>query len=92
MCKRPLLLLLLPTCAHLCPLLLLLLPTYVQDMEWRDYVRGKDLHKFLSSNQELLDQHTKPQGPGRCGCIVLWYTSLSMMLESPPVHVVVTSS
>jgi hypothetical protein len=44
-------------------------------MEWRDYVRGKDLHKFLSSNQELLDQHTKPQGPGGCGRTALVYTS-----------------
>jgi hypothetical protein len=36
-----------------------------QDYEWRDYVRGKDLAKYLRGKQELLDQFTKPQGPGR---------------------------
>lgn len=37
----------------------------IEDYEWRDYVRGKDLQKFFKGRQDLLDQHTKPQGPGR---------------------------
>lgn len=48
-----------PCCVCVCCCLPVL-----QDYEWRDYVRGKDLHKFLSSKQDLLDQFTKPQGPG----------------------------
>lgn len=35
-----------------------------QDYAWRDYVRGKDLQKFLKGKQELLDQFTKPQAAG----------------------------
>lgn len=36
----------------------------LQDYEWRDFVRGKDLIKYLREHQELLDTHTKPQGQG----------------------------
>jgi hypothetical protein len=32
-----------------------------QVLEWKDYVRGKDLAKWLKERQELLDQHTRPQ-------------------------------
>ncbi|WIA24068.1 hypothetical protein OEZ85_013679 [Tetradesmus obliquus] len=35
-------------------------------LEWKDYVRGKDLAKWLRERQQLLDQHTRPQGIGRC--------------------------
>lgn len=38
----------------------------LQDYAWKDYVRGKDLQKFLAGQQELLDRFTKQQGPGRC--------------------------
>jgi hypothetical protein len=33
----------------------------LQVLEWKDYVRGKDLAKWLRERQELLDQHTRPQ-------------------------------
>lgn len=52
------------TCSPVCMSGLFL--AVLQDYEWRDYVRGKDLHKFLSSRQDLLDSFTKPQGPGAC--------------------------
>lgn len=29
-------------------------------------MRGKDLAKLLRAKQELLDEHTKPVGPGEC--------------------------
>jgi hypothetical protein len=56
-------------------LLLLLL----QVLEWKDYVRGKDLAKWLKERQELLDQHTRPQSTSACfylyqlNCIDLFY-------------------
>lgn len=41
------------------------LSVLLQDYAWKDYVRGKDLQKFLASQQELLDRFTRQQGPGR---------------------------
>jgi hypothetical protein len=47
---------------HICTSLLLLL----QVLEWKDYVRGKDLAKWLKERQGLLDQHTRPQSTSAC--------------------------
>jgi hypothetical protein len=37
-------------------------------LEWKDYVRGKDLAKWLREKQAVLDQHTRAQGPSECHC------------------------
>ncbi|KAF6255893.1 hypothetical protein COO60DRAFT_1702590 [Scenedesmus sp. NREL 46B-D3] len=36
-----------------------------QVLEWKDYVRGKDLAKWLRERQEVLDQHTRQQSATR---------------------------
>jgi hypothetical protein len=40
------------------------LPCSPQALEWKDYLRGKDIARWLRQQQQLLDEHTRPQGAG----------------------------
>lgn len=43
-----------------------------QELEWRDYVRGKDLARYLRGKQDVLDLYTRPQEQGTAGTDGMW--------------------
>lgn len=43
-----------------------------QELEWRDYVRGKDLARYLRGKQDVLDLYTRPQEQGTAGMDGMW--------------------
>lgn len=52
--------------------LLLLHNCMGQELEWRDYVRGKDLARYLRGKQDVLDLYTRPQEQGTAGTNEMW--------------------
>jgi hypothetical protein len=51
--------------------------TTMQVLEWKDYVRGKDLAKWLRERQQLLDQHTRPQSTSEQAFFITHFVILS---------------